>query len=86
MQAGRIEERKKAHALIDKLSGEQLEAVRNLLEVMVTPLIRALESAPVEDDDLTAETARAVDRSRAALRRGEGIPHDEVLREFGLKK
>lgn len=86
MEADRAGERRKAHALIDRLSGEQLEAVRNLLEVMVTPLARALASAPVEDDNLTAETVRAIDRSRAALRRGEGIPHEEVLREFGLKK
>ena len=36
MEAGPLEERQKAHALIDKLSVEQLEAVSNLLEVMVT--------------------------------------------------
>jgi hypothetical protein len=79
-------ERQKAHALIDRLSGEQLQAVRNLLEVMVTPLGSALASAPVEDDEITAETASAIDRSRAALGRGKGIPHEEILREFGLKK
>jgi hypothetical protein len=86
MEADRSVERQKAHALIDKLSGEQLQAVRNLLEVMVTPLASALASAPVEDEDLTAETAAAIGRSRAALGRGEGIPHEEILQEFGLKK
>ena len=86
LDADRAGERQKAHALIDKLSGEQLQAVRNLLEVMVTPLASALASAPVEDEELTAETAAAIDRSRAALGRGKGIPHEEILREFGLKK
>jgi hypothetical protein len=26
-----------------------------------------------------------VDRARASLARGEGIPHEEILREFGLR-
>jgi hypothetical protein len=30
------------------------------------------------------ETAVAIERSRAAVARGEGIPHEEILREFGL--
>jgi hypothetical protein len=40
----------------------------------------------VEDEDLTPDTAAALDRARASLARGEGVPHDEVLREFGLKQ
>ena len=32
----------------------------------------------------TPETAAAVDRDRASLARGEGIPHEDILREFGL--
>ena len=85
MEPNRTEERKQAHALLDRLSGEQLEAVRNLLEVMIEPLARSLAAAPVEDQDITGETAAALDRSRASLDRGEGIPHDDILREFGLK-
>ncbi|HME10907.1 MAG TPA: hypothetical protein VKG25_27875 [Bryobacteraceae bacterium] len=40
----------------------------------------------MEEEDLTPDTAAALDRARASLARGEGIPHDEVLREFGLKQ
>jgi hypothetical protein len=29
-------------------------------------------------------SAQALDRARASLARGEGIPHEEILREFGL--
>jgi hypothetical protein len=40
----------------------------------------------VEEEGLTTDTAAALDRARASLARGEGIPHDEILREFGLKQ
>jgi hypothetical protein len=31
------------------------------------------------------ETAAVLDRARVSLHRGEGIPHEEILREFGLR-
>jgi hypothetical protein len=81
-------ERQQAHALLDMLPVEKLNALRSLLEVMVhpgdAPLSRSLALAPVEEEDITGETAAALDRARASLDRGEGIPHDEILREFGL--
>jgi hypothetical protein len=80
------QERRQAHALLDALPAEKLNAVRSLLEVMVEPLARSLALAQVEDEDLTPDTAAALDRARASLARGEGVPHDEVLREFGLKQ
>jgi len=49
-------------------------------------LARSLAVAQVKDEDLTPGTAAALDLARASLARGEGIPHDEVLREFGLKQ
>lgn len=39
-----------------------------------------------EEAEITPETAEALDRARASLARGEGIPHEEILREFGLTK
>jgi hypothetical protein len=80
------EERKQAHALLDMLPPDKLSAVRGLLEAMVEPLARSLSTAPVEEEEITPETAAALDRARASLSRGEGIPHDEILREFGLRK
>jgi hypothetical protein len=80
------QERQQAHALLDILPPEQLHAIRNLMEVMVEPLARSLASAPVEEEELTPETAEALERAKASLARGEGIPHDEILREFGLKQ
>jgi hypothetical protein len=73
-----------AYELIDRLPPTQLSAVVGLLEAMLDPL--SLANALVEEEELTPETAAALDRARASLARGEGIPHDEILREFGLKK
>jgi hypothetical protein len=50
----------------------------------IESLRRSLASAPVDDREISPETAVAIDRSRPSLARGEGIPHEEVLREFGL--
>lgn len=80
------QERQQAHALLDMLPAEKLTAVRSLLAVMVEPLSRSLASAPVEEEEVTPETAAALDRARASLARGEGIPHEDILREFGLGK
>jgi len=45
-----------------------------------------LALAQVEEEDLTPDTAAALGRSRASLARGEDIPHEEILREFGLQR
>ena len=79
-----MSEREQAHALLDLLPEHKLNAILNLLEVMVEPLSQSLASAPTEEEDLTPETVEAIQQSEASLARGEGIPHDEVLREFGV--
>jgi hypothetical protein len=72
-----------AHALLDMLPEEKLTAVVGLLEVMVEPLSRSLASAPMEEEEITPDTAAALERARASLARGEGIPHKDMQREFG---
>ncbi len=86
MQLDLTQQRQQAHALLDMLPEEKLTAVRSLLEVMVEPLSHSLDSAPVEEEEITPDTAAALERSRASLARGEGIPHEDILREFGLGK
>ena len=78
--------KKHAHELLDRLPASQLTAVVGLLEAMLSPVAHAITNAPVEDEELTPETAEALDRARASLARGEGISHEEILREFGAKK
>lgn len=80
-------DKQQAHQLLDRLGPAQFTAVAQLLEVLAPePLLGSLAKAPVEEEEITEETAAALDRSRASLARGEGIPHDEILREFGLTK
>jgi hypothetical protein len=85
-------DRQQAHQLLDRLAPAQFQAVATLLEVLAAaavhgvPLAQSLAEASVEDDEITADTAAALDRARASLSRGEGIPHQEILREFGLTR
>ena len=78
------DDRQHAHELIDRMAPGQVAAVVGLLEIMLDPLARTLASAPYDDEPVSAEEAREVEESRAALARGEGIPHEEILAEFGL--
>ena len=71
MEPNSDQERRQAHALLDALPAEKLNAVRTLLEVMVEPLARSLALAQLEEEDLTPDTAAALDRARASLARGE---------------
>ena len=86
MEPDLTQERRQAHALLDLLPADKLSAVRRVLEVMIDPLANSLALAPVEEEEITPETAAALDRARASIARGEGIPHEEILREFGLTK
>ena len=79
-------DRQRAHQLLDQLDAGQFDAVVRLLEVMVEPLVRSLALAPVEEEEITPDTAASLDRARASLARGEGIPHEQILREFGLNQ
>jgi hypothetical protein len=64
------------HRLIDELS----EADAALTERMLRALAAPLDDEPDDDDFDGGLTA-----ARTELKRGEGIPHDEVLRRLGLE-
>ncbi len=89
MEQRRIMDRQQAHQLLKRLTPAQFTAVAQLLEVLATgqeSLLSSLSKATVEDEEITAETAAALDSASNSLARGEGIPHEEILREFGLAK
>ncbi len=54
------------------------------LEAIVESRSRSLAIVPIEEEEITPETAAALDRARASLARGEGISHEEILRQFGV--
>jgi hypothetical protein len=84
MANGSAEEKQHAHELIDRMAPGQVAAVVSLLEIMLDPLARTLASAPYDDEPVSATEARDVADARTSLGRGEGIPHEQVLAEFGL--
>lgn len=79
-------ERHHAHELIEQLPPHQLSAVVGLLEAMIDPVARKLAAAPIDDEPETDEEHREVEQAKEWLRQrgGKGIPHEEVLKDFGL--
>ena len=78
--------KQQAHELIDRISTAQASAVVGLITSMLDPVDRAIANAPFEDEEISEEESRAVAASKAWLAEhpGEGSPHEEILREFGL--
>ena len=78
--------RQQAHELIDRMAPSQVFAVVGLLQTMLDPVSRAIANAPFDDEPETESERQAVAASKAwmAEHPGQGIPHDEILAEFGL--
>jgi len=53
---------------------------------MLDPVSQAMASMPIEEEEITPQTAADLDRARASIERGEGIPHEPVVHEFGLTR
>jgi len=82
-----VSDKHRAHELIERLPAPQLDAAVRFLEFMLLdPVSRSIATAPVDDEPLTAEEEQALARADAWLKQrgGHGIPHEEVLAEFGL--
>jgi hypothetical protein len=62
-----------------------ISAARRMLQALIVdPLWLSLEAAPLDDEEYTPEDA-AILEAEASIARGEGIPHEEIMREFGLR-
>jgi hypothetical protein len=79
-----IDPRQQAHELIDGMASGQLAVAVGLLRDIVDPDAQRLASIPYEDEPISEEEERGAAAARASFVLGEGIPHEEVLREFGL--
>ena len=65
---------------------DDIAAARRMLQGLVAdPMWLSLQTAPFDDEELTPETIASLLEAEASIARGEGIPHEEILREFGLK-
>jgi hypothetical protein len=78
--------KQRIYALVDQLPLAQLTALEGLLSAMVNPVAHSLANAPADDEPLTPKEEQALDRAEAWLAQngGKGIPHEEILAEFGL--
>jgi len=70
--------------LLNAVPDDKIPKIRSLLASMVDSLAVALANAPVDDEPLTEEEEQALNEARESLARGEGTPHEEILKEFGL--
>jgi hypothetical protein len=76
--------KQEAHELIERLSTGQVIAAVGLFKAMLDPVSVALANAPIDDEPVSEEEARDIAGARAAAARGEVVPNEEVLAEFGL--
>ncbi len=72
-------------SLVLTLPHEQVRAAREYLTFLCAdPLLVSLINAEADDEPYTEEQQRRSEEGVASIERGEGIPHEEILREFGL--
>ena len=74
------------HDLIERLPENEIATVYRLLAgLLADPLWIASVTAPIDDEPYTPEQQADDAEAQAALDRGEGISHAQMLTEFGLK-
>jgi hypothetical protein len=74
------------HDLIERIPENEVVTVYRLLAgLLADPLWIASVTAPVDDEPYTPEQQADDAEAQAAIDRGEGIAHAQMLREFGLK-
>lgn len=79
--------KQRLHQLIDELPDEEMQAAQRYLEFLSAchdPLVRALESAPEDDEPITDEEREAVDEAERAVVAGDLISDAHVRAKLGL--
>jgi hypothetical protein len=77
--------RQQLHQVLDQVPDDQLFAALRFLEFLkADPVTLAILNAPLDDEPYTEEEQREDAEANAAFERGEGIPMEDIKREFGL--
>ncbi len=85
MAADVSSEKQQLHELIDQLPPERSGAfLRALNSLSADPVLLSLLNAPPDDEPYTDAQRSEDEQAEESIARGEGIRHEEVLREFGL--
>jgi hypothetical protein len=77
--------KERLHQLVDELSeAEASDALRYVASRSKDPVLRLLENAPEEDEEIFAEEEAAVQEARDELAAGAPtFPLEQVMRELG---
>jgi hypothetical protein len=81
------EARTKPHDLVESLPSEDVPIALRVLEALSSssdPVPLALLDVPIDDEPETEEERLAVAEARREIEEGKGIPHEEVMRKYGL--
>ena len=79
--------KKHLHQLVDELPEDEIQAAEHCLRALCAhehPIVRAMRSAPIDDEPVTDEDRKAIEEGDRDIAAGRGIPHEEVLRKHGL--
>lgn len=69
-----------------RLSEAEADETLRLLEEREDPVVRRLDAAPLEDEEISDEEEAAVQEARDELAAGAAtISHEEIKREFGIE-
>jgi len=73
------------HQLIDQLPTDQVRgALRYMHYLCADPVLLSLLDAPPDSEPYTEEQRERDAEAEASIAGGDGVSHEEVLREFGL--
>ncbi|MDE0060453.1 MAG: hypothetical protein OXI22_13450 [Defluviicoccus sp.] len=75
--------KQRLHRLIDELPDEQVQAAERYLHSLcrdLHPVVRAMRSAPIDDEPLTDEDRAAIREGRREIAAGHGIPNERIRR------
>jgi predicted transcriptional regulator len=81
------EARTKLHDLIELLPNDDVPTALRILEALnfsSDPVPLALRDIPIDDEPETEEERAAVAEAHRDVKEGRVIPHDEVMRKYGL--
>jgi len=81
------EARTKLHDLIESLPSEDVPTALRILEALnssADPVPLALRDIPLDDEPETEDERAAVAEARREIEEGRVIPHDEVMRKYGM--
>jgi hypothetical protein len=79
--------REELRMLVDHLPESDVATARKILRALMDPVELSLLTAPPDDETLSEHEMAALEEADRREQRGEAlIPHEDILREFGLSE